>query len=215
MSATFIKKSDGNFYLRLTESTTSVKFAAITEANNTYQVFIPGSTIGTITISKDFTGTGGVIYYSASATPIPSGGVLTTDFGGVEITYTFSGSGIRDYLLSYSTQLGLGEPGYPGPGSAIFYLGGQSLGWGDYAYPGSGYINLPIAVGVKDGGVWKNSGNIFIKSSGVWKECETMYVKQSGTWEQIYKNYNNSSWINLLEGVDDAIDFGMQVIALN
>ena len=208
MSATFIKKSNGNYYLRLTDSTTSIKFAAITEASNKYQVFIPGSTIGTITISKNFAAVG--LYYSASANPIPAGAVLTTQFGGVEIAYTFSGSGIRDYLLSYSTQKNAGNPG-----SAIFYLGGQTLAWGDYAYPGSGYINVPIAVGVKDGGVWKSSGNIFVKNNNVWKECETMYVKQSGTWKQIYKNYNNSSWINLLESVDDAIDFGMQVIALN
>ena len=142
--------------------------------------------------------------------PIPAGAVLTTQFGGVEIAYTFSGSGIRDYLLSYSTQTTQGNPG-----SGRFWLGGEALVFGGYAYPGSGYINLPIAVGVKNNGVWKSSGNIFVKNNNVWKECETMYVKRAGTWKQVYKNYNNSSWLNILEGVDDAIDFGVQVIALN
>ena len=204
MAATFIEKNDGNYYMRLTDSTTSVKFAAVSEAGNTYTFSVDG----TQRVSKP-NSDGTTTYYSSSANPVPAGGTLNSGrFPGAETTYTFespSGSGTRDYLLSFTSS---------GPGTQ-FYLGGASLTWGDFAYPGSGYISNPIAVGVKQSGSWKNAGNIFVKQSGTWREVTNAYIKQGGVWKQYYQNFGNSSWINMLEGTDDAIDFGVQVIALN
>ena len=200
MAATFIEKNDGNYYMRLTDSTTSVKFAAVSESGNTYTFSVDG----TQRVSKP--NSDGTTYYSSSANPVPAGGTLNSGrFPGAETTYTFSGSGTRDYLLSFTSS---------GPGTQ-FYLGGASLTWGDFAYPGSGYISNPIAVGVKQSGSWKNAGNIFVKQSGTWREVTNAYIKQGGVWKKYYQNFGNSSWINMLEGLDDAIDFGVQVIALN
>jgi hypothetical protein len=201
MAATFIEKNDGNYYMRLTDSTTLVKFAAVSNAGNTYTFSVGG----TQRVSKP-NADGPTTYYSSSVNPVPAGGTLNTGrFPGAETTYTFSGSGTRDYLLSFTSS---------GPGTQ-FYLGGASLTWGDFAYPGSGYISNPIAVGVKQSGSWKNAGNIFVKQSGTWKEVTNAYIKQGGVWKQYYQNFGNSSWINMLELTDDAIDFGVQVIAQN
>jgi hypothetical protein len=330
MAATFIKKNDGNYYLRLTDSTTNILFAAVSEAGNTYDFIVDGTTY----VSKSFSDDG-LIYYSSSASPIPSGGINELEydrFPGTEITHTFSGSGTRDYLLSFTA----------GPFSGTqFYLGGTSLTWGNFAYPGSGYISNPLSVGVKtpliirntgtlthtfdndtntntlfdgtgatfenknpnapddvpcdlnnfndlqkyyrvywntafpnssytlnisildnqsasgdhDGFInlcsiankttssfdiqfyasninaisyvrsfsasasyessWSNAGNIFIKNGGSWKEVQTAWIKRNGSWTKFFQNYGNSSWINMLENTDDAIDFGVQVFALN
>jgi len=200
MAATFIEKNDGNYYMRLTDSTTSVKFAAVSESANTYTFSVDG----TQRVSKP--NSDGTTYYSSSANPVPAGGTLNNGrFPGAETTYTFSGSGTRDYLLSFTSS----------GGGTQFYLGGTSLTWGGFAYPGSGYISNPIAVGVKQSGSWKNAGNIFVKQSGTWREVTNAYIKQGGVWKKYYQNFGNSSWINMLEGLDDAIDFGVQVIALN
>lgn len=200
MAATFIEKNDGNYYMRLTDSTTSVKFAAVSEAGNTYTFSVGGTQRVSKPNSDDTT------YYSSSANPVPAGGTLNNErFPGAETTYTFSGSGTRDYLLSFTSS----------GGGTQFYLGGASLTWGGFAYPGSGYISNSIAVGVKQSGSWKNAGNIFVKQSGTWREVTNAYIKQGGVWEKYYQNFGNSSWINMLEGTDDAIDFGVQVIALN
>ena len=205
MAATFIEKNDGNYYMRLTDSTTSVKFAAVSEAGNTYTFSVDGTQRVSKPNSDDTT-----TYYSSSANPVPAGGTLNSGrFPGAETTYTFSGSGTRDYLLSFTV-----DPPQPVP-ETQFYLGGSSLTFGGFAYPGSGYISNPIAVGVKQSGSWKNAGNIFVKQSGTWKEVTNAYIKQGGVWKQYYQNFGNSSWINMLEDTDDAIDFGVQVIAQN
>lgn len=203
MAATFIEKNDGNYYMRLTDSTTSVKFAAVSNAGNTYTFSVDGTQRVSKPNSDD------TIYYSSSANPVPAGGTLNSGrFPGAETTYTFSGSPpTRDYLLSFTSS---GDV----PGTQ-FYLGGASLTWGGFAYPGSGYISNPIAVGVKQSGSWKNAGNIFVKQSGTWREVTNAYIKQGGVWKKYYQNFGNSSWINMLEDIDDAIDFGVQVIALN
>ena len=208
MAATFIEKNDGNFYMRLTDSTTSVKFAAASQAGNTYTFSVDG----TQRVSKpnsdgeDGAPEGGFTYYSSSANPVPAGGILDNGrFPGAETTYTFSGSGTRDYLLSFTSS---------GPGTQ-FYLGGSSLTFGGFAYPGSGYISNPITIGVKQSGSWKNAGSVFVKQSGTWREVTDAYIKQGGVWKKFYQNFGNSSWICMLENTDDAIDFCVQVIALN
>lgn len=201
MAASFIKKNDGNFYMRLTDTTTSVKFAAVSQAGNTYTFSVDG----TVVVTKSFSDFFNIIYYTSSVDPIPAGGTLNNGrFPGAETTYTFPGSGTRDYLLSFTSS----------GGGTLFYLGGEALTWGGFAYPGSGYVSNPIAVGVKQSGTWENAGNIFVKQSGSWREISNAYIKQNGVWEKFYQNFGNSSWINMLDGSDDAIDFGVQVIAL-
>jgi len=205
MAATFIKKNDGNYYLRLTDSTTSVKFAAVSEAGNTYTFSVGGTEYVSKPFGDEFT------FYSSSANPVPSDGILDDSrFPGTETAHTFSGSGTRDYILSFTALAG----SEPSP-ETQFYLGGEALSWGDFAYPGSGYIANPIAVGVKQSGSWNNAGNIFVKQSGTWREVTNAYIKQGGVWKKYYQNFGNSSWINMLELTDDAIDFGVQVFALN
>jgi hypothetical protein len=206
MAATFIEKNDGNYYMRLTDSTTSVKFAAVSNAGNTYTFSVGG----TVYVSKPNGDEDGYTYYSSSADPVPAGGTLNTGrFPGAETPYTFPepAGTTRDYLLTFTSS----DP----ESRTKFYLGGTSLTWGDFAYPGSGYIANPITVGVKQSGSWKNAGNIFVKQSGTWREVTNAYIKQGGVWKKYYQNFGNSSWINMIEDIDDAIDFGVQVIALN
>ena len=211
MAASFVKKSNQLFYLRLTGDTTAVKFAAVSNAGNTYNLYIQGSDDGTVTISKPNSDGGGP-YYSESANPVPSGGNLDNGrFPGTEQLYSYSGYGTREYRVTGYNQNGT-EYVYDGSTGGTMCLGGSSLTWGGYAYPGDGYISNPLAVGVKVGGVWRNAGTIFIRQSGVWKEIINAYVKQGGTWRKYYQNFGNSSWINMLELTDDAIDFGVQVI---
>jgi hypothetical protein len=206
MAATFIKKNDGNYYLRLTDSTTNILFAAVSEAGNTYTF-----SVGVTTVVSKPNNDDGFTYYSSNANPVPAGGTLDNErFPGAETIYTYSGSGTRDYILSFTAVAG----SEPSPGTQ-FYLGGESLTWGDFAYPGSGSSVNPIAVGVKQSGSWKNAGNIFVKQSGTWREVTKAYIKQGGVWKNYYQNFGNSSWINMLEGTEDAIDFGVRVLALN
>lgn len=201
MTASFIKKNDGNFYMRLTGDTTSVKFGAVSNAGNTYTFSVAGSVV----VSKPDSDPFDVTYYTSSVDPVPAGGTLDDGrFPGAESLYSYAGSGTRDYLLSFTSS----------GGGTAFYLGGASLSWGGYAYPGDGYITNPLAAGVKVSGSWRNAGNIFVKQSGTWKEVITAWVKQGGTWRKFYQNFGNSSWINMLENTDDAIDFGVQVIPL-
>jgi hypothetical protein len=207
MAASFIKKSDGDFYLRLTGDTTQVKFAAVSEAGNTYKFNVAGYT----RIHKFRSDVGGVPYpYTESANPPPNGGtkVAPQDFFiGAEELVDYPGSGTRDFLLSYEAF---------GEGETNFYLGGESLSWGNnlYAYPGSGYLSNSLAVGVKQNESWKNAGNMFIKYNGSWREITNAYIKQGGGWKKYFQNFGNSSWINMLELTDDAIDFAVQVIPL-
>lgn len=204
MAASFVKQSNGSYYLKLTENTTQVYFAAVSNAGNTYKLYANGELI----VSKPYNDSGNT-YYSSSAYPYQAGWILSdARFPGTQTIKTYSGSGTRYYLLSFTAS--------PSPGTA-FYLGGESLNWGTnlYAYPGSGYLSNALAVGVKDGGNWKNSGNIFVKDSNQWKEVDNAWVKTNGAWKQFFQNYGNSSWINMLEQTDDAIDFAVQVHAAN
>lgn len=205
MAATFIEKNDGYYYMRLTGSTTHVKFAAVSQAGNTYTFSVGG----TQRVSKPNGDVDGFTYYTSSANPVPDGGILNnTRFPGAEDPWVFPDpETTRDYLLSFTSS----DP----ESGTQFYLGGASLTWGGFAYPGSGYISNPIAVGVKQSGSWKNAGNIFVKQSGTWREVTKAYIKQGGVWKQYYQNFGNSSWICMLEYTDDAIDFCVQVIALN
>ena len=244
MAASFVKKSDNQFYLRLTEGTTAVNFAAVSEANNTYSFNIAGPE-GTITISKPNSDNGIGVCGTSNANPSPGGTVDNTrfpgcfelvyeeqcfDFSGGEgnltcynvvvganlITYTFPGSGFREYLVTGNNQNGT-PYNYNASAGGLMCLGGSSLNWGAglYAYPGSGYVSNPVALGIKDAGVWKNSYNIYTKNNNAWRECLTGWIKVAGTWQKFYQNYGNSSWINMLENTDDAIDFAIQVIAVN
>jgi len=248
MAASFVKKSDNQFYLRLTGNTSTVNFAGVFEAGNWYYLYIarPAGDGGTITLGKEARAEDYALFASTNANPIPPGALLwgNSKFVGCfdlvyeeQITgydndgnpfyenvlvsatptnYTFSGSGLREYLVTGNNQNGT-PYNYNASAGGLMCLGGASLNWGAdlYAYPGSGYVSNPVALGVKGSGVWKNSYNIYTKYNGAWKECLTGWIKVAGTWRKFYQNYGNSSWINMLENTDDAIDFAIQVIALN
>ena len=206
MAASFIKKSDGNFYLRLTNNTTNVRFGAVSEANATFKFYINGNLI----VDKALPDSGST-YYTQSATPIPNNGVLDSTasrYPGAETTYTFPGSGIRDDLLSYTTSV---------TGVNNFYLGGTLLTWGTnlYSYPGSGYLETNFGVGVKVNGNWNNADVVYVKDNNIWKQCAKMFIKQDGIWKQENQSNGDSLWINVLTGIDDAIDLAVIVIGLN
>ena len=216
MAASFVKKSNGQFYLRLTGNTSTVNFAAASEAGNTYAFYIarPVGDGDTITISKPNSDNG--VFATSNANPSPGGNIDDSRFPGCLVDYNFSGSGLREYLVTGNNQNGTPYDANATYGG-LMCLGGASLNWGAdlYAYPGSGYVSNPVALGIKDAGAWKNSYNIYTKNNDAWRECLTGWIKVAGTWQKFYQNYGNSSWINMLENTDDAIDFAIQVIAIN
>lgn len=99
MAAFFIRKSDNLHYLRLTGNTTTVKFAAAKEAQNSYQLDIlrPVGVGGTISITANST----TNVHTSSAVPIPNGSALTQSaFTNVETSFVFeSGPTTRDYQV--------------------------------------------------------------------------------------------------------------------
>lgn len=42
----------------------------------------------------------------------------------------------------------------------------------------------PLNAHIRDGGVWKQAGAIWIKDAGVWKEAGGVYIKDAGVWKQ-------------------------------
>jgi hypothetical protein len=226
MAASFVKNSNNKFYLRLTGNTTKVNFAGVFEAGNWYYLYIarPAGDGDTITLGKEARERDYSLFASTNANPRPPGALLwgnskfvgCFDSVGNVRTYTFSGSGLREYLVTGKNQNGTPYD-YNASAGGLMCLGGELLNFSSnlYAYPGSGYISNPIPLKIKNAGVWKNSYNIYTKNNGVWKECITGWIKVDGTWQKFYQNYRNSSWINMVEGTDDAIDFGIQVIALD
>ena len=105
MAAFFIRKSDNLHYLRLTGNTTTVKFAAVKEAVNSYQLDIlrPVGVGGTISITATTTSN----VHTSSAVPIPNGSTLNQGvFTNVETSFVFeSGPTTRDYQVrGFSTN---------------------------------------------------------------------------------------------------------------
>lgn len=152
----YFTKINTNYYMRLTGSTTQVKFACVSNAGNIYNLLIDG-VIRVQKISNN-----GATFYTASANPKPPSGTENISiFSGAETTFSYPGSGTRDYLLSVQSS--------PTPGTT-FYLGGESLNWGTglYAYPGSGSSVQAKGIGIKTnvvgvGATWKNSQSLWIK----------------------------------------------------
>jgi hypothetical protein len=227
MAASFIKKSDGNFYLRLTGDTRFVKFAAASNASRTYvfKVHIPsqgGYPERVISINKslpDGQNYRNTINYTISANPNPGGTLVSPEngFSGAEEPVDFPGSGTRYFLLSFTDNTNVND-------QHTFYLGGEFIvsNYPDrviYAYPGSTYLSNSLDVRVKNDGYWKSVKNMFIKYNGSWREVGDAYIKQGwfedwreyGEWK-IFNKYKSSSWINMNEEGDDPLDFAVQVI---
>lgn len=206
MSAFFIKKS-GQYYLRLTENTTQVKFAAVSEASATYTFYIDG--VAYLSHPSD---DGGLTYRTTSARPFPSTAILDNSrFPGTETTHTFSGSGTRDYLLSYITSWTGGQ--YSG-------LGGELVnpGTGLYAYPGSAYPSRfkSKAVELRNSNSW-GSNALYVRDSNTWKEVTSAWIREGGIWKKFHQvnsgtGGGSSSWFNMLSDLDDSLDFAVQVI---
>ena len=106
MAAFFIRKSDNLHYLRLTGITTTVKFAAVKEAENFYRFDIlrPVGVGGTISITATTT----TNVHTSSAVPIPTGSTLNNGvFTNVETSFVFEpGPTTRDYqILGYGNNI--------------------------------------------------------------------------------------------------------------
>ena len=68
---------------------------------------------------------------------------------------------------------------------------------------------------VKQSGTWKSPPTTHIKQSGEWKIPTEISIKHNGAWERVSPPDAYSNWINMLENFDDALDFAVQVIAVN
>lgn len=199
MSAFFIKKS-GQYYMRLTGNTTQVKFAAVSESSASYTFYIAGTPY----ISKsadDF----GLTYRTESARPFPLGTILdNARFPGTETTFTFPGSGTRDYLLSFISSW---------PGAAYSRLGGELVSAGIYAYPGSAYPSKfkSNAVELRNSNSW-SANALYVRQSNTWQEVTNAWIRDGGIWKKFHQVGNGSSWFNMLSDADDALDVAIQVI---
>ena len=68
---------------------------------------------------------------------------------------------------------------------------------------------------VNQSGTWKSPPTTHIKQSGVWKIPTGISIKHNGAWERVSPPDAYSNWINMLENFDDALDFAVQVHAIN
>lgn len=68
---------------------------------------------------------------------------------------------------------------------------------------------------VKQSGTWKSPPTTHIKQSGEWKIPTEISIKHNGAWERVSPPDAYSNWINMLENFDDALDFAVQVVAIN
>ena len=68
---------------------------------------------------------------------------------------------------------------------------------------------------VNQSGTWKSPPTTHIKHSGVWKIPTDISIKHNGAWERVSPPDAYSNWINMLENFDDALDFAVQVHAIN
>jgi hypothetical protein len=68
---------------------------------------------------------------------------------------------------------------------------------------------------VKQSGTWKSPPTTHIKHSGEWKIPTEISIKHNGAWERVSPPDAYSNWINMLENFDDALDFAVQVHAIN
>ncbi len=92
---------------------------------------------------------------------------------------------------------------------------------GEVLYTGSGistsYPGFKKFTGlfVKQSGTWKPPQTTSIKQSGVFKTTKEISIKHNGAWERVSPPDAYSNWINMLELFDDALDFAVQVHALD
>ena len=184
MAAYFIELNS-QIYLRITGSTTYVTFGAIESASLGYNLYINGL----ITISKD-EGPGGTIYNANQGV-------------GVQVSQN------TDYLVTGNNNLG--NTYTPTDTNYLLCVGNTVLvaQGGIRAYPS---ITPPNSLNVKYNGLWKNTKSIYIKVGGNWRQCEKVWNKVGGTWRLSYE-VPTSDWVNMLELLDDPLDFGIQVVA--
>ena len=188
MAAYFIELNS-QIYLRIRGSTTYVTFGAAVDASNGYNLYINSL----ITISKE-QGPDGTIYNANQGV-------------GVQVSQNtdYLVTGIGYYDAAYNTYT-------PTNTNHLLCLGNTVLlaQGGIRAYP---YIAPPPnSLSVKYNGLWKNVKSIYTKVGGTWRQCEKVWNKVGGTWRLSY-GVPTSDWVNMLEGLQDALDFAVQVVA--
>lgn len=208
MAAVFVRIGN-TIYLKVDGSTTYVKFAGASTAGFTYNV-----SIGDMLVSKrndDF----GTRYQTISLTGDYQGG-NTSDpsrFPGTEIMNPVPGSGVRYYqVFSVGTSPQGQSYSYTTTDTDhLLCLGNTPLTaqGGLLAFPGTGYSNIYL----NQSGTYKGAVNIFVKQSGQWAQCQDVYIKENGQWKKTYTN--SSEYINMLEFLDDSLDFAIQVLAFD
>lgn len=92
-------------------------------------------------------------------------------------------------------------------GEVVFTSSGFST-----SYPG---FKKFTGLFVKQSGTWKPPQTTSIKQSGVFKTTKEISIKHNGAWERVSPPDAYSNWINMLELFDDALDFAVQVHALD
>jgi hypothetical protein len=187
MAAYFIEL-DSQIFLKITAPTTQVSFNAEQDASFGYNLDINGL----IPISKDV-GEGGAIYNTGVVVNVNPGDLLrvTGTGGDGNNTYTYTPTDTNHLLCVGNTSL--------------IAQGGIR------AYPGSTPLN---SLNVKKDGAWKSTKSIYTKVSGTWEQCEKVWIKVGETWRLSYE-IPTSDWVNMLENLEDAKDFAVQVVAHN
>ena len=204
MAAVFVRINN-IIYLKVDGNTQYVKFAGASTAGYTYSV-----NIGSFVINKvvdDF----GTRYQTSSFTGPDSGSIDDDRYPGTEILYSVPGSGVRYYQVSAvgTTPQNQSFNYYTTDTNYLLCLGNTPLvaQGGILAFPGTGNSNIYL----NQSGSFKGVVNIFVKQGGQWVQCQDVYIKQNGQWKLTYTN--SSQYVNVLELLDDNLDFAIQVFA--
>jgi hypothetical protein len=181
--AAYFIELNSQIYLKITGSTTQVSFNAEQDASFGYNLYINGL----ITISKDV-GEGGTIYNTGVVVAVNPGDLLlVTGNNSQGNTYTPTDT---NYLLCVGN-------------TPLIAQGGTR------AHPGITPLN---SLNVKKDGAWKSTKSIYTKVSGTWEQCEKVWINVGGTWRLSYE-IPTSDWVNMLENLEDSLDFAVQVVA--
>lgn len=232
--AAFFWNSPGGLRLRVNAGTTSIRFSAASSAGNFYRMGFQGLGPGgtTYNIYKnvvDTSSAAGTSHYTTniSVIPIPTAQANNspTRFVGTETNvaattntdYAIEWQDIRFNGLPNPFPIASFNPGNPQAGGASIDLGSTVLGGATlYPYAGSVFgLFTKQYTFVFHLSAWRTIVEKNVYHLGAWRAVQDTFVLSGGVWRDTYRNYATSQVLTINEPGPDALDFAVQVFALN
>jgi hypothetical protein len=227
------------FTLRVDGGTTQIKFAAGSQAGNTYLVRIGTSPNLIASIGKNVVDAGGSSVCSGSLSPqnvlaftVNNANFPSADAGVSTVETVINVTPDTTYAVSWWSFLFNNPPtNYLNFSQldtrAIALLGGDtytslytsppspaSFVGSSVSYPGYS-TRTTQNLFVFSTGAWRIITQPYVFDGGAWRTMTNEYIKESGAWRTVYRNYDSSPYLTINDGGPDLLDFVVQVIAVN